>query len=177
MGVVHNKAEIDELRELVESGGGGSVEELTEKVNTLDETVNGDGETSFGLVGDVAELQTAVSNIPVGITYSTTEKEVGTWTDGKKVYQKTYVNVPVTANTSSTTIDVLSYMGATQLIAVEGYITQTETYGPTTYTIGSYISANRHSGVYVDTSSVINVYHENTANAQTITLTIKYLKA
>ena len=177
MGVVHNKAAIDELRKEIESGGGGSVAELTARVDDLDETVNGDGETSFGLVGDVADLQTAIGNIPVGITYSTTEKEVGTWTDGKKVYQKTYVNYPVTASTALTGVDVLSYFGATQLIAAEGYITQTEAYGTTTYTIGSYISANRHSGVYVDTSGVLNVYHENTTNTQTITLTIRYLKA
>lgn len=178
MGVIDLDARVKKLESGESSGVDPTViDQLEAAVTALEETVNGDGETDLGLVGDVAALQAEIENLPVGINYSTTEKEVGTWTDGKKVYQKTYVNYPVSASTSSTGVDVLSYFGATKLIAAEGYITQTEAYGTTTYTIGSYINANRHSGVYVDTSDILNVYHENTTNTQTITLTIRYLKA
>ena len=64
MGVIDLDARVKKL----EAGGGGGadpgvIDQLEAAVTDLEETVNGNGETDFGLVGDVAALEAAVPTV------------------------------------------------------------------------------------------------------------------
>ena len=61
MGVIDLDARVKKLEE---GGTGGAViDQLEAEVTALDEQINGNGETSFGLAGDVSDLKTAA--VPV----------------------------------------------------------------------------------------------------------------
>lgn len=61
MGVIDLDARVKKLEE---GGAGGAViDQLESAVTALEETVNGNGTTDLGLVGDVSDLETAVSAI------------------------------------------------------------------------------------------------------------------
>lgn len=66
MGVIDLDARVKKLEE---GGGGGAdptvIDQLEAAVTALEETVNGDGETDLGLVGDVAALETATTPVDV----------------------------------------------------------------------------------------------------------------
>lgn len=56
-------------------------------------------------------------------SYSTTEKVIGTWIDGKPLYQKTYqVTTPSTINSYST---IISNLGPINITSINGYLIQT----------------------------------------------------
>lgn len=169
------EAAVTDLEETV-NGDGETDFGLVGDVAALETTVNGDGDTNLGLVGDVAALQSEIENLPVGINYSTTEKEVGTWTDGKKVYQRTYVAQTISANTAETLFLDMSTIGATKLINAFGMIYKLDSGGNYYYAIGSYVSSVIHSGVYINTSNILCITHESTNRSQTFDLTIQYLK-
>ena len=69
MGVIDLDARVKKL-ESGESGGVDPtvIDQLEAAVTALEETVNGDGETDFGLVGDVAALETTVGNMIEDVT-------------------------------------------------------------------------------------------------------------
>jgi hypothetical protein len=77
MGVIDLNARVKALEE--NSGNSAEIDQIEAAVTALEETVNGDGDTDLGLVGDVAdlqedvgELQTAVSGItPVSYAKTT----------------------------------------------------------------------------------------------------------
>lgn len=72
---------------------------------------NTDGYTVYGVTTHI--LQTA-------LIYSTEEREVGVWTDGKPLYQKT---IPVTASTSANYVDVQhGVSNIDKVVKSEGYI-------------------------------------------------------
>lgn len=64
MGVIDLDARVKKLEE---GGGGGAdpgvIDQLEAAVTDLEETVNGDGDTDLGLVGDMAALETTVGNL------------------------------------------------------------------------------------------------------------------
>ena len=95
MGVVSNKIDITDLQL---SGGGGDPT-LPGRVSALETVV---GDSTSGLVKDVDDLETVVGDSTSGLVkdvdelkgatatiYSTTEKIIGEWIDGKPIYQKT----------------------------------------------------------------------------------------
>ena len=57
MGVIDLDARVKKLE--ADGAGGAVIDQLEAAVTDLEETINGDGETDFGLVGDVAALETA----------------------------------------------------------------------------------------------------------------------
>lgn len=86
MGVIDLDARV---RKLEQGGGGGAeIDQIEAALTALEEQINGDGETDLGLAGDVSDLEDAVEVLQ---THSTTKRAVGTWIDGKTVYEKTYV--------------------------------------------------------------------------------------
>ena len=82
MGVIDLDARVKKLE--AEQGGGAVIDQLEAAVTALDEEINGNGTTTFGLAGDVNDLKTSNP-----YSYSTTEKVVGEWIDGSPIYQKT----------------------------------------------------------------------------------------
>lgn len=59
MGVIDLDARVKKLEQ--EAGGGAVIDQLEAAVTALEETVNGDGETDLGLVGDVAALDEQIN--------------------------------------------------------------------------------------------------------------------
>ena len=117
MGVIDLDARVKKL----EQGGGGIdptvIDQLEAAVIDLEETVNGDGETDLGLVGDVAALQDSLEALS---EYSGTETKIGTWVDGKDLYAKTYVFT--STDLDDATIDTTVIQGGMNL-DIEAYDT------------------------------------------------------
>lgn len=88
-------------------------------------------------------------------SYSTTEQVIGTWIDGKPLYQKTFsATTPATANTNEDIItdDVFAIVGACFITI--GYILQDEgQYGLTFYDINEGKEAAYASRVWISTYS------------------------
>ena len=59
MGVIDLDARVKKLEQ--EAGGGAVIDQLEAAVTALEETVNGDGDTDLGLVGDVAALNEQIN--------------------------------------------------------------------------------------------------------------------
>ena len=89
------------------------------------------------------------------VNYSTTEQQIGTWIDGKPLYQKTFSSTtPATANTNADIItdDVFAIVEACFITI--GYILQDEgQYGITFYDINEGKEAAYASRVWISTFS------------------------
>lgn len=59
MGVIDLDARVKKLEQ--DAGGGAVIDQLEAAVTALEETVNGDGDTNLGLVGDVAALDEQIN--------------------------------------------------------------------------------------------------------------------
>ena len=59
MGVIDLDARVKKLEQ--DAGGGAVIDQLEAAVTALEETVNGDGDTDLGLVGDVADLDEQIN--------------------------------------------------------------------------------------------------------------------
>ena len=67
MGVIDLDARVKKLEQ---DAGGAVIDQLEAAVTALEETINGDGETDLGLVGDVAALQTTTRiELPIASPY------------------------------------------------------------------------------------------------------------
>ena len=117
MGVIDLDARVKKLEQ-----GGGSIDptvidQLEAAVTDLEETVNGDGETDLGLVGDVAALATAVTNVtPIDVSNKFTAHEgitldTGTTISaiqiGRLVFLSATLDVSAGSQTSPTEYTVL----------------------------------------------------------------------
>lgn len=103
MGVVDLNARLTALEKTVADDPTGTViDQLEAAVTDLEETVNGDGETDLGLVGDVAALQTATA-----VTKADLTPETGSAGTGGCFYvvcgNLVYIHLNLTGLTSGTT--------------------------------------------------------------------------
>ena len=99
MGVIDLDARVKKL----EAGGGGGadpgvIDQLEAAVTDLEETVNGNGETDFGLVGDVATLETAFGELVTDITDQFTPNPDLTFTAADTSYTITKIGNMVFMN-------------------------------------------------------------------------------
>lgn len=88
--------------------------------------------------------------------YSTVEKRIGTWIDGKPLYQKTYsgVSLPSTADTYMPVIDMTS-LNIESLIGFEGIVTPSST-----HIIGNDVAFSV-SGVNINSNSgAVTIYYK-----------------
>ena len=83
MGVIDLDARVKKL-ESGESGGVDPtvIDQLEAAVTALEETVNGDGETDLGLVGDVAALSSTVGDLIEDVSDKFTPNDALTFADG-----------------------------------------------------------------------------------------------
>ena len=89
MGVIDLDARVKKLE--AEGTGGAVIDQLEAAVTSLEETVNGNGETDFGLVGDVAALETAFGNLIEDVTSKVTLSEgIALDTGARDRYIKAY---------------------------------------------------------------------------------------
>ena len=84
-----------ELAKNAEKLGG----ELPEYYGTAD-AVSANTQAIDGLTNDVSDLKNKVNHV-----YSTEEKEVGTWVDGKSVYERTFYDFSNTTHSSDIMLD------------------------------------------------------------------------
>lgn len=69
------------------------------------------------------------SNGGVGVNYSTTEQVIGTWIDGKPIYQKTW-SLTSPSGSSGTSIIDMSSIPVDNIIQMDGMIATTENVTP-----------------------------------------------
>ena len=104
----------------------------------------------------------------VNTQYSTTEQVIGTWIDGKTIYQKTFIGSITSGMTSTTVLDTLSYVD----IIVE---------------INGMLNDGLPTQTYFDNSQFCNLWFRNTSKelciragsnyvGATLTYTLKYTK-
>ena len=140
-----------------ESGGGGTV---------TDVTVDG---TSVVNQQGVAEIPA----IPDGLHhYSTTEQVIGTWIDGKPLYEKSY---SFTAVSSGTTIQVDSNIDTFMFVPEASFIKQTNS--GNVVNLGFYEdSSNRCQAYYEKSTDSIQVRPLYSSLVGTGYITIRYTK-
>ena len=118
---------------------------------------------------------------PRNINYSTTEQKVGTWIDGKPLYQKTIVYNTATSGNASPTIGTIPDMD-TGFVVDGFYINQNSSFGG----VGaSYMLTNTGrnseqvtytSYVYISTGgAVVVIFGSTTASSKTV-VTVRYTK-
>lgn len=89
MGVIDLDKRVKKLE--AEGTGGAVIDQLEAAVTDLEETVNGNGETDLGLVGDVAALEDVVSNLIEDVTSKVTLSEgIALDTGNRDRYIKAY---------------------------------------------------------------------------------------
>ena len=107
--------------------------------------------------------------------YSTTEKIIGKWIDGKPVYQRTYTFT--SPNTAGTNLDVVSSIPANldQLVGLSGVMTYTYNGNKYRYNVCEWRSAGDYSSCWLRPSSIAMCVSTSLTN-QPCVLTIQYTK-
>lgn len=140
------------------------------------------GKTAYVTVQYTKTTDSAIS-IGVDTDYSTTEKIVGTWIDGKYIYQKSFSFTMSATSTNGTEVDNFIDVGAQvdKFISFQGIATTSAGYHdfPSIYTNGGYV---RVMGYHNSTSITENKNKINVKNAWTNVnnnpawLTVQYTK-
>lgn len=131
----------------------------------------GTGIDSTNVQGAIVEIKDDIPTIEeYGLNFSTTERIVGTWVDGRPVYEKT-VTGTITPNVSSYSLDLedLANLGAEILVDVRGTVKNTAEGGGQSMLINTYVNSNNISGIYITSAGIIKLYltgqfHEYTAH-------------
>lgn len=121
MGVIINRVDIDDLEKVAGS-------QLINRVSALEAQAGDESldTTAQTLSGAVNELNDAIEDIAAKnpCKYSTTEKIVGEWIDGKPIYEKTWFSTAVmTLNATTTTyvdIEDLTNYNIDNIIDING---------------------------------------------------------
>lgn len=158
--------------EIEGGGGGGSVtyNELTQaEYDALTDAQKKNGELYFitDVNGDGSQFQPVI--------YSTEEREIGVWTDGKPLYQKTVHYGSVTAQTTSIPLGIAN-VDHIHLCAGGSYINNNKPlpyiHYQTTYLTGGFFSVDTS-----DTSFQLRVGAQNiTEGISSVTITVQYTK-
>ena len=125
-------------------------------------------------IDDIADAAPVVPAVVIGDAnnYSTTEKVIGKWIDGKPIYQKTY-----SLTTPSTTNDVAigSFDSSCIVREMTGFVedTSTHTYLPIMFKYGD--DSNNYITVYI-TASGIRCKVASGYTSKPVYLTVKYTK-
>lgn len=118
-----------------------------------------------GALIPIASLTKAIIPLGTGDCYSTEERQVGCFVDGKPLYQKTFNNLSISM-TAGEWIDTVSSAGMDEIISAFGILTYT----------GNAYMVNFDTRI-VEGSSYVKVISRNVSNVQTlISLTLQYTK-
>jgi hypothetical protein len=155
------------------SGGGGNEMELTKaEYDALSETEKTNGTTYY-----ITDAQSWTSKEVQPVIYSTDEREIGVWTDGKPLYQKSYLNISISKNSWGNSIVVPTDI---QIVEIFGYYD--------TFNSGNYVASfdanscwdgsTAHFLSYFDNNGHNISFHWNYGGATTAnaTITIRYTK-
>ena len=137
-----NKLQVDETIYRIEGGGSADYVELTQlQYDALSDAEKKNGKMYFitDANGDGSQFQP--------IIYSEEEREIGVWTDGKPLYEKTFNNITYG---SQTTIDVSS-LSIDTVVAFGG--TNKETSNNNQSTFGYYNSSSDRTQYYYNASN------------------------
>lgn len=103
--------------------------------------------------------------------YSTEERIVGTWIDGKPIYKRTFTG---TVSGTQTGLSGITASSVSKLLRVEGYVQKNNWGG---YAIGSYISGQAYGGVFINYGTgVLDLYSPSTVVGGTYDVTLYYTK-
>ena len=107
------------------------------------------------------------------VIYSEAEMEIGVWTDGKPLYQKTISLTNVTLNVGNTNVDV-SYLNADKIIGIiDGYAV----YGTTTIALPFGLGGSYAIAMTASSNSNITIVRGGSSLATTlIQFTLRYTK-
>lgn len=117
-------------------------------------------------------LNPSVARVDKGNMYSTTEKIVGQWTDGKPVYQKT-INFGALPNANVKSV-AHGISNMAQVLKIEGFINEGSgvNYFNSNF---SWENLNAHISVYVDSTN-INIHTGLDRSNCTANITLQYTK-
>ena len=136
------------------------------------------GDKPLGIVQSNAEDVEYSSGVSVKdkidslITYSSTEKVVGEWIDGKPIYQKTVNFGALPDNTTKAVSHGISNIS--KVVSIEGWATN----GSDFFSLSYYnpLASNYSAGVYATYSDVIIKTGGNLTPYTTCYVTLKYTK-
>ena len=104
-----------------------------------------------------------------GLNYSLEEQVIGTWIDGKPIYQKTFTELSVTVNTGSWTNHVVTIPNGETLISFKAY--NVESNGSVEITHAMDID-----GIYIPNGDVNVLSFSGAQNRQINIVTVQYTK-
>ena len=147
-------------------GGGDSYLELTQaEYDALTPAEKNNGTIYFitDTNGDGEDFQPVI--------YSLEEREIGVWTDGKPLYEKTIVE---TLDTSPSTVVNLASMNVDTIVSISGMLVNTQAQFGYKMLLSGIVNDGNSSGIYVTREGDMKVYYAG--NYQSVTVTIRYTK-
>lgn len=167
-----------------DSFGAADINGITSNVNNLNNSILDsmsaiNSNTEEGKIAGALAVKELNNNLTSIETYSTDEKIVGKWVDGRNVYQKTYQGVMPTPTTMGSRFSydkvLETFSGNVFPIASDGYF-----YDGACYTVGSstsYQSSSFYDSCVASSNNILS-FTVSTPYNTTITyaVTVKYLK-
>ena len=145
----------------------GSSGKLDTDYKTLSDKIGNVGNTDLQ-----SQLNAEGTKLNSLMTCSTNEHVVGTWTDGRAIYERTYsVTTPSTAGTWSTVINT-NGLSIDIILGIDGTIIDTNGQIPLNYT--DPLSADNLSAVRISNGNVLQLVKGYTGKSESIT--IQYVK-
>ena len=109
-----------------------------------------------------------------GVSYSTTEREVGKWVDGSTLYEKTIVKQNISSASSSTVLIPSSELTGINIVEIGGsYISTTQS---STYPINAYINSNSMITTWLAEGDIYYWLYWGEADTYNAYITIRYTK-
>lgn len=150
---------------------------MSTKISDLTSATSLTGAEEVPIVQTGTTKKTTVGDIQKNANYSTTEQRVGTWIDGKPVYEITIVNYSVTLSNNSALIGQLN-------VSVDHFVSADWAVGTPTAQNNAwrtgYLSSDYYSGIQVSmVNSKYNIYifaRDSTTNPIKVMATIRYTK-
>ena len=165
-------------REFSSGGGGGSTYTAGDGIDITNDVIS----TKQSEVGDIDEIIGLLPSGGTGVTlvnafnksdlYSTDEKMIGQWTDGKPLYSKTF-NSTTGNTTSQTLISNLGSLNIDTMVSMTGKLVNSGL----TVSIPAYLTATGYVGMYHNPSanSIVAFVGSDWYN-QPVTITLQYTK-
>lgn len=135
-------------------------------------------DTTGASTGDVLSLGSSGpewSTPAGGVSYSTTEREVGKWIDGSTLYEKTIVKQNISSVSSSTVLVPSSELTGINIVEIGGsYVSITTA---STYPINAYINSNTIIATWFSEGDIYYWLYWGDSDTYDAYITIRYTKS
>ena len=144
---------------------------IAEDDDTNEKTVISPDVMQSGDMSDVITPLPSVAPKKEGIKYSTTEQVIGEWVDGKPLYQKTFINLPISTNNAWN----MTEHGIANIDTICGYEADINYDADILMKVGGYIDGGSfYSATQVNKTGVY-LYNHGYTN-KTWNITVRYTK-